>query len=277
MIHEIYPHRFNNQYLTNKDIEDMDFVLHYKGNSLLLKTIGDEVAIPYKKDFSQISEKTKTTFLFTLNDVPYFIIWDELKAEKPKFVFKEINFFRGIKRQEITWICVVGFHLMKWYQQNRFCGKCGTRTQPKRDERAIVCPHCKRTIFPKIAPAIIVAVLCNDKILLARDVNFPGNWYSLIAGYVDVGESLEETVIREVKEEVGLKIKNIRYYKSQPWPLSGSMMVGFVAEADENQFITIDELEIVEAAWFNRGNLPKHPPNLSIAGEMIEQFEKGEL
>ena len=123
----------------------------------------------------------------------------------------------------------------------------------------------------------IIAIVCNDKLLLARNANFRGNWYSLIAGYADVGESLEETLAREVKEEVGLDVSNIRYYKSQPWPLSGSMMIGFIAEADDQQPITIDNKEIVEAAWFTRGNLPNHPPTLSIAGEMIEKFENGEL
>ena len=99
----------------------------------------------------------------------------------------------------------------------------------------------------------------------------------LHAGYVDVGESFEEALTREVNEEVGLDIKNIRYYKSQPWPVSGSIMIGFIAEADENQPISIDSKEIAEAAWFTRGNLPKHSLNISIAGEMIEQFEKGNL
>lgn len=277
MIQEIFPHRFNNQYLADKNIGEKDYILHYNGNSLLLKSSGNEFEIPQKKDFSEISEKTESTFLCILDDVPYFLIWDDLKAAEPRLVFKGINFFRTIKRQEIAWISIVGFHLMNWYTQNKFCGKCGTRTQHKSDERAVICPDCNSTVFPNIAPAIIVAIICNNNILLARDTKFSGNWYSLIAGYVDVGESLEETVIREVKEEVGLEIKNIRYYKSQPWPLSGSMMVGFIAEANENQSISIDHKEIAEAAWFGKGNLPKHPTNLSIAGEMIERFEKGEL
>jgi len=277
MIHEIFPHRFNINYLANKNIGGKDYVLHYHGNSLLLKANNNELEIPQKNDFSVISDKTENTFLFTLNDISCFLIWDKLKEVKPHFVYKEIDFFRTIRQQEIAWISIVGFHLMNWYSLNKFCGKCGTRTQQKPDERALICPDCNTIVYPKISPAIIVAIISNNKILLARGTNFKGDWYSLIAGYVDVGESLEEALTREVKEEVGLDIKNIRYSKSQPWPLSGSMMIGFVAEADEDQPIIIDRTEIAEAAWFTRGNLPKHSSNLSIAGEMIEKFEKGEL
>ncbi len=277
MIQEIFPHCFNNTYIANKNIADSDFVLHYNGNSLLLKTNGDEFGIPQKKDFLEISDKTEKIFLFTFDNVPCFLVWDSLNANKSSFIYREINFFRTIGQREIAWISIVGFHLMNWYSQNKFCGKCGVKTQPKSDERAIICPDCGTTVFPKISPAIIVAILCNNKILLARNSHFPGNWYSLIAGYVDVGETLEETLAREVKEEIGLDVKNIRYYKSQPWPLSGSQMIGFIAEADEDQPISIDNREIAEAAWFTRGNLPNHSSNISIAGEMIEKFEKGEL
>jgi len=277
MIQEISPYRFNNHYLANKNIGETDFVLHYSGNSLLLRTTGDEFEIPQKRDFSEISDKTESTFLFTLDDVPCFLIWDNLKEDKLHFIYKEINFILTIRQKEIAWISILGLHLMNWYSQNKFCGKCGTRTQQKSDERAIICPECNAIVFPKISPAIIVAIICDNKILLARNSNFSGNWYSLIAGFVDVGETLEETLTREVKEEVGLDIRNIHYYRSQPWPLSGSMMIGFIAEADENQPIAIDNKEITDAAWFTRGNLPKHSSNISIAGEMIEKFEKGEL
>ena len=141
----------------------------------------------------------------------------------------------------------------------------------------MVCPACNTVVYPKISPAIIVAIRSNDKILLANNANFAANWYSLVAGFVDVGETLEETVRREVKEEVGLDVWNIRYYGSQPWELSGSMMIGFIADADENQPIQTDDKEITHAAWFTRDNLPNHPKNVSIAGEMIEQFARGEL
>ena len=277
MIQEIFPHRFSNHFLTNKTIEEADFVLRYKENSLLMKTSGDAFEIPQKRDFPKISDQTEKTFLFSLDDVPCFLIWDDLKADKPHFAYKEINFFRTTRQKEIAWISIAGFHLMNWYSQNKFCGKCGSKTQQKPDERAIICPDCNTVVYPKISPAVIVAIICNNKILLARNTNFPGSWYSLVAGYADIGESLEETLKREVKEEVGLDIKNIRYYKSQPWPVSGSMMIGFVAEADENQPIILDEKEIADAKWFTRENLPKHPTDISIAGEMIEKFERGEL
>ncbi|HEX2959410.1 MAG TPA: NAD(+) diphosphatase, partial [Chitinispirillaceae bacterium] len=181
------------------------------------------------------------------------------------------------KQKEIAWAGLVGYDLMNWYSKNDYCGKCGTKTRHKTDERAIECPSCNTLVFPKISPAIIVAILCKDKILLARNSNFPAAWYSLIAGYADVGESLEETVRREVREEVGIDVRNIRYYKSQPWPLTGSMMVGFIAEADDTQPISVDTKEIVEASWFTRGNLPSHPPELSISGELIGMFDRGEL
>ncbi len=277
MIQDISPHRFNNHYQANKKIEENNFILHYNGNSLLLKINGAELEIPRKKDFPEITDETENIFLFTFNEVPCFLIGANLKEEKPNFIYKKISFYRTTPQQEIAWISMVGLHLMNWYSQNKFCGKCGTRTKHKPDERAIICPDCNSIVFPKISPAIIATIICKNKILLARSSTISGSWYSLVAGFVDIGETLEETLRREVKEEVGLDIKNIRYYKSQPWPLSGSMMIGFVAEADENQLITIDHQEIAEAAWFRRGNLPEHSLNLSIAGEMIEEFDKGEL
>ena len=277
MIHEIYPHRFNNHYIPFKKIGEMDFIFHYNGDKILLRTCGDEFEIPRRIDFPEIRDEAENTFLFTFDEVPCFLLLDDMKAVKPGFVYKELSFFRYTRQQEIAWVSLAGFHLMNWYSQNLFCGKCGAGTRQKPDDRAIICTNCNTIIYPRISPAVIVAITCNDKILLARNSNFAGNWYSLIAGYVDIGESLEEALIREVKEEVGLDVKNIRYYKSQPWPLSGSMMIGFVAEADENQPVSTDNKEIAEAAWFTRGNLPDHSLNLSIAGEMIEKFESGEL
>jgi len=277
MINEIFPHRFNNQFISTKDIDNEDFILHYQEDSLLVKIVNEKIELPRKKDFSDLSNCNKKVFLFTLDDVSCFLIWDYPNTGDGQFIYKEINFFRTFESKEIAWISIVGLQIKRWYLQNRFCGKCGSETKEKENERAILCSNCNTVVYPKISPAIIVAIVCNDKLLLARNANFTQNWYSLVAGYVDIGESLEGCVKREVKEEVGLDVTNIRYYKSQPWPFSGSMMIGFIAEADDNQSVCPDNIEITEAAWFTRGNLPDHPPLISIAGEMIDKFEKGEI
>ena len=277
MIQDIYPHRLSNYFIANREIDEEDLILYFNDNSFLLKESGNEFELPKKKDFPEISDQTKSSFLFTLNDVSCFLIWDELITKKSDFIFKEIDFFRYTNQQEIAWASMVGYHLKNWYTQNRFCGKCGAETKQKSDERALECNNCNTVVYPKISPAVIAAIVCNNKILLARGANWPEDWYSCVAGYVDVGESLEEALIREVKEEVGIDIRNIRYYKSQPWPLSGSMMIGFVAEADDTQPIVIDEKEIADARWFSRSELPKYSSHISIAGDMIEKFDNGDL
>ncbi len=275
MIQDIHPHQFSNTFVKTSGIRENDFVFHFRENSLLLKQTNREIEIPRKKDLTGCD--ATGIFLFVLNGVNCFLVQDCKVPEGPSFVYHEINYFRTLSQKEIEWASVVAFQLMNWYTQNRFCGTCGKATESKTYERAIFCPSCQTTRYPVISPAIIVAILCNDKILLARGPKFRENFYSLVAGYVDVGESIEDAVAREVKEEVGLDIRNIRYYKSQPWPFSGSMMIGYIAEADDKQPIRIDNDEITEAAWFSRGNLPNHPNTRSIAGELIEKFARGEL
>jgi NAD+ diphosphatase len=275
MIQNIHPHLLNNNFVVTSGMLENDYIFHFKENSLLLKQSGREFEIPRMKDLPSCNHDG--IFLFTLNNINCFLVWDCPEQDNKAFFYQEINFFRTLPQKEIAWAGIISLQLMTWYAQNKFCGRCGEHTVLKGDERAIICPSCQTTIYPKISPAIIVAILCNDKILLASGVNFRSNFYSLVAGYADIGESLEDTVAREVKEEVGIDIKNIRYYKSQPWPFSGSMMIGYIAEGDDTQPIQIDKIEIEDAAWFPRGNLPNHPTNISIAGEIIEKFEKGQL
>ncbi len=274
MLHDIAPHIFRNEFSTVTEVRESDYILYYKSNSLLVVKKEDENEIPHKSDLPEFSSIQDAIFLFTLDDKACFLLLECPVVNEDGFVYEEINFFRNYKRREIAWISILGHQLMSWYSSNRFCGNCGSKTTLKTTERAIQCTDCATTLYPKISPAVIVAITCKNKILLASGKNFRSNFYSLIAGYVDIGESLEETVVREVKEEIGIDVKNIRYYKSQPWPFSGSMMIGYWAEADDLQPLRLDENEISEAGWYSRGNLPNHPVNISIAGEMIELFEK---
>jgi len=274
MIHDIYPHVFSNRYI-DTGVRDDDYIFFFKKGALLLRQNNDWFDLPTRKEF--IGSAGEGIFLFTLNNVNCFLTGECSVPEDPCYVYQEINFFRTLQQKDISWASIVAVQLMNWYDLNRYCGKCGSLMTPKKDERAISCNSCDNIIYPKISPAVIVAILCKDKILLARGKNFRDGFYSLVAGYADIGESLEESVAREVKEEVGIDVSNIRYYKSQPWPFSGSMMIGFTADADDTQPIRADYKEIADAGWYSRGNLPKHPPNISIAGELIEKFESGVL
>lgn len=275
MIQDILPHRFENQYQAVSTIKSLDYIFHFKDKSLLLKQEGELFSLPKACDW--VGGELKGQFLFSFDGQNCFLVNDCPNPSGEGFVYHEVKSSATIGQQDLDWLTVVAFQLKNWYAQNRFCGKCGAPTVHKEDERAIQCPNCNAVKYPSISPAIIVAIRSGEKILLARNVNFRPDFYSLVAGYVDVGESVEAAVAREVREEVGLEIRNIRYYKSQPWPYSGSLMLGFIAEADESQPIQIDPHEIADAGWYSRENLPGHPTNRSIAGEIIEKFIKGEL
>ncbi len=161
--------------------------------------------------------------------------------------------------------------IAEWDVQHRFCGRCGQPTSVTPGERARRCTVCRTPFYPRISPAVIMLITRGDRMLLARNARFPGAFFSALAGFVDVGESLEETVAREVKEEVGLEIQTPRYFGSQPWPYGRSLMVGFTAEYASGD-IQVDGEEIAEAAWFGVDELPRIPPPLSIARRLIDGF-----
>lgn len=163
--------------------------------------------------------------------------------------------------------------VLMWDRDHQFCGRCGTKNQPHPSDRALVCPDCKLMSFPRISPAVIMLVEREDgKALLAWGAQFPGRFFSALAGFVEPGESLEECVAREVKEEVGIEIDDIRYFGSQPWPFPHSMMIGFQAKYVSGD-ITIQEEEIVEAGWYGPDELPPVPKGgMSIAGWLIEDW-----
>jgi NAD+ diphosphatase len=164
--------------------------------------------------------------------------------------------------------------LLEWDRTNRFCGACATPTELAPGERAKRCPSCGLLAFPRLAPAIITLVTRGDEALLGQGVNFGVPMYSCLAGFVEPGETLEEAVAREVREEVGVEIADIRYQRSQPWPFPHSLMLGFRAEWAGGE-IEVDPVEIVDAKWFTRDDLPMVPPGLSIARTLIDDWLRG--
>lgn len=165
-----------------------------------------------------------------------------------------------------------GLQTLRWHNAHQYCGHCGNRMQDKTDERAKVCRQCNAVYFPRISPAVIVAVLKNDRILLAHATRFAGSpIYSVIAGYVEVGETLEQAVEREVFEEVNIKVDRIRYFGSQPWHYSGSLMIAFTAEYAGGT-LKPDMDEIDDAGWFSADALPEIPGWGSISRRLIDWF-----
>ncbi len=161
--------------------------------------------------------------------------------------------------------------IVEWDRTHQYCGRCGSKTCTKDNERAKACPECQLTNFPRLSPAVIMAVERGKELLLARSSRFPSGLYSVLAGFVEPGETIEECVVREVKEEVGISVGKVRYVASQPWPFPNSLMLGFSAEYLSGE-ITPDPVEIAEAGWFTADALPSIPGRISIARRLIDRF-----
>ncbi len=181
------------------------------------------------------------------------------------------------RTSEPEWIAAGrAVQIAEWARTNRFCGRCATPTEPVAGERAMRCPACGLMAFPRVAPAMITLVTRGDagpeqEALLARGVQFRGPMYSCLAGFVEPGETLESAVVREVHEEVGLTVGDVRYVASQPWPFPHSLMIGFRAACAGGD-IVCDPVEILDANWYRRDDLPQIPPRISIARRLIDDW-----
>ena len=190
--------------------------------------------------------------------------------EKMRLVSLNRLFAGGHKR--LFKIAGRAVQILAWDRTHRFCGQCGAKTEERTNEFAKICPDCGFIAYPRISPSIIVAVIKNKELLMARSSHFQKyNFHTLISGFVEPGESLEECLQREVKEEAGITVKNIRYFGSQPWPFPNSLMLAFTAEHDQGE-IVLDNEELYEAGWFASDRLPPLPNSDSIARELIDWF-----
>jgi NAD+ diphosphatase len=190
-------------------------------------------------------------------------------------LFGARELFGKVPDEEVA-LAAYAIRILDYDRSTRFCGRCGRKTRALRTERARLCTDCNRIVYPRICPAIIVLVRKGDTILLARSSRFVAGQFSVIAGFVEPGENLEEAVHREVREEVGLTVANIRYFGSEPWPFPDSLMIGFVADHAGGE-IVVDNNEIESAAWFGRDNLPLLPSSMSIARALIDAWHRGDL
>jgi NAD+ diphosphatase len=241
--------------------------------SLLTRVEADRYSVPSTADLEARQLKlSHEIYLGTLDGRPcYAGALEKGKLPDENFKLKNLRALFGSIPEDLIWIAGRANQLIFWHLSHRYCGKCGRKTDDKTDELAKICPDCRNINYPRLSPAVIVAVLKDDRILLARNKRFKYPFYSVLAGFVEPGESLEQCVKREIKEEVGISVKNVRYFGSQPWPFPDSLMIGFLADHAAGE-ITVDGSEIVEAAWFSKDNLPNIPPRISIARQLIDWF-----
>jgi len=193
-------------------------------------------------------------------------------AAPPGMTFRDLRLLFGRLDETLHALAGRAVQIVEWDRTHLFCGACGEGTQLRTTERSRVCPRCGLTCFPRLAPAVIVAVERDQEILLARSPHFPPGFYSVPAGFVEPGESLEETVAREIHEETGIDVKDVRYFASQPWPFPHSLMLGFTARYAGGE-IRIDTSEIEDAAFFRYDSMPQFfRGRISISGWLIEHF-----
>lgn len=215
-------------------------------------------------------------YVFRMHGVDYFIWMGQAgESRDASYHYERVKELRQIVSKHICFAVMTAWHLYVWYRDNRFCGRCGNKTIHDERERMMRCPNCGNMIFPKIAPAVIVAVTDGDRILMGKYAGRTYKRYALIAGFVEIGETAEQTVQREVMEEVGLRVKHIRYYKSQPWGVESDMLMGFFCDLDGDDAIRLDQNELAMAEWFERGSMPAHDDGISLTREMMRVFEEG--
>ena len=197
-------------------------------------------------------------------------------AEDVEYTVETLRVLRRTKPKEECYAGETAYHLYVWYRDNSFCGRCGEHFEYSHKERAMLCPSCGNVVYPKIAPAVIVGILnsSGDKIVMTRYAGREYKGHALVAGFCEIGETAEDTVRREVLEEVGLHVRNIRYYKSQPWGFDSNLLFGYYCTADEDEPIHMDDGELAKAVWVSRDEIGEEERNLSLTAEMIMHFKE---
>lgn len=289
MIQDIFPKVYHNEYQDIKPAAN-DFILIFHKNTVLVRFKEDKLRYPTLTELSDIA--CEYYYLFSIDDYKYFLAFPQFSGPNGKhlttafntsadipaislagYTYENVSIFRTANSRHTAFAGITAHHLFNWYQTNQFCGRCASKMMPDHKERMLYCPDCHNMVYPRISPAVIVGVINKDKILMSKYAGRAYTKYALIAGFTEIGESVEQTVAREVMEEVGLKVKNIRYYKSQPWAFSGSLLLGYFCDLDGSDEITLDTNELSEAGWFSRDEITLEDDHVSLTREMILKFK----
>ena len=275
MIQDIAPYRYDNQYILEPPNQD-SFALYFRGSEMLIAQTEEGIVYPTFRDLERLNKDIyeNCTYLFSIDQVRYYLV-HEIFLECPS-IYQLVNteVLRGGEPQYQAFAGITAHQLYNWYDSHKYCGRCGGSTRKDPKVRMLSCKQCKNMIFPKISPAVIIGVVDGERILLSQYSRRNHKHFALLTGFVEIGETLEETVKREVMEEVGLKVTNVRYYKSQPWSFSDTLLMGFYCDLVGDDVIILDEEELDCAAWFTRNDIPVEPSRDSLTNEMIMNFKE---
>lgn len=278
MIQDIYPHKLYNQYDGDAKPSLKDMVLNiYDGKLLLFKADFDSKRLVFPT-VEELGAEREYRYLFAVDTQKFFLLEGMLDAnecpEGTEYIAERSIRIEGIGPDENVFAAITGKHLADWYRDFKFCGRCGNKMVHSSRERAMKCEKCGNRSYPRIMPAVIVGVKNGDKLLLTKyKTGFAHN--ALIAGFTEIGETTEETVQREVMEEAGIRVKNITYYKSQPWGSANDILLGYYCEVDGDDTITMDSEELKYAQWVSREDIVLQPGSFSLTNEMMKMFKEG--
>ena len=267
MIQDIAPDKLDNHFAPRTPGAEDNILLFDDSGKLYVRVKDGKICFTTGREVSADG----AFYLFSVNEERYFLAPEHAEANLPGYQYKTIRELRDIGQGKELFAAFTAWHLWRWYADNRFCGRCGGENGYHETERALQCRRCGQVVYPRINPAVIVGVIKGDSLLITRyRTGFAHN--ALVAGFTEIGETLEETVQREVMEETGVRVKNIRYYKSQPWGMAQDLLMGFYCEAEEGSVIRMDPNELKYAEWVRREEIVLQPNDLSLTNEMMKQF-----
>lgn len=271
MIQELYPYKLDNQY-KNAVPKAGDRIISIRDHRMLIKEREDgTIDFPKIEEVGvRFQENGISRYLFSVDETQFFLFHN---LELEGYEYRTVGYLRGKAPKHLVYAGMVGWQLAGWYETHQFCGRCGQELVHDEKERMMKCPICGHMEYPKICPCVIVGVIHEDKILVTKYRDRKTNYYALVAGFAEVGETIEETVHREVMEETGVKVKNLRYYKCQPWPFSESLLFGFFCELDGSDEITMEEDELSVAKWISRDELDVTCNDFALTNEMLTVFK----
>ena len=280
MLQDLAFGRLENEY-RNAEAGADDLVVCFAESEMLILRKGEELELPRVGQVRRWCGGWETwngeqlRYIFRLHGINYFLWMGKAGEAGEGFAYESVRSFRQMTSKKLSYCILTAWHLYNWYRVNRFCGACGTPTVHDGRERMLRCPNCGNMIFPRINPAVIVAVTDGDRLVMTKYAGRNYSHYALIAGFTEIGETVEQTVHREVMEEVGLKVKNLRYYKSQPWGIDGNILMGFYCDLDGSDEIHLDEKELAVGQWHHRNCLPVEDDGFTLTREMIRMFGEG--